>query len=233
MRDELGANIKKLLSIQREADQESITDELFKAHLRTYLELWEDITKELMENPGQLVHFEDEKTREVAAAAVVKLWSQVDTDDFYWKIMDGDVGANLVGTYVERAKKLRPTFVSVEPTSEIRRYYSEAVTAWLYGLDCAALILCWSLIESMTRHALRAKKKDVEPGPGKLERLLFAAKDIGALTDQGHRDADTVRKLRNYALHRLRPVTAEECYDAILGTRRVIEDLLPPKQTRR
>lgn len=64
---------------------------------------------------------------------------------------------NIIGDYIERAKKIKPIFSTVKPTDVIRTYFQEAMNAWCYGLNTAALILSCSILESILKQVLLRK----------------------------------------------------------------------------
>lgn len=187
-------------------------------------ELAERILDHLVWNPGVLIHFSDSQKMRDAQQAVDHLWrEEVETDeDLYHKILYGipqgnlGIGAELTFTYAERLKRLKPTFIAVKPPPEVASYFEEAMAAWLRGLDRAALILCWSVLDNILKEKLPAVKTC------KIE----AASEAGILDETNAKRADEIRKLRNDAVHNGKHIAGEVSRRSILITKQIIEKLL-------
>lgn len=198
-----------------------------------------EITEEIAHHLGALLCVRDNKLRERYERVVKSVWSEVDQQELQLSVHIGDfcdIGGNLVATYAERAIKLRPFFISRKPEPEIACSYREATVAWLHGLDCAALILCCSVIKRLVRETMRK----IDPrllfstnqanSSKDLDQLLKTAKRMRVMELQTYRDAESVRRLRNKATHKLTLINEHESYDAMLATKRVIEQMLSRSQ---
>lgn len=236
MREQLGRKIKKLVELNRAAKGNPAG--FVREHVEEYVALRQAITMHLIRYPGTLVHFEDKQLTGEAIRAVNQLWASVQDRDIWDEIRYGDLGGDIQVTYSLRAKRLRPTFISVTPRQEVVSHYEQAMSAWLHGLDCAALILCCLIIEDLVKDKLFKKDprlvyestrdRGLNPlGREKdLAKLLRTARHESLLTQQGYRNAERIRRLRNGAVHRLKQIGEDQGFDAILDTKSLIEQLL-------
>ena len=130
----------------------------------------------------------------------------------------------------ERLKKIRPTFSSiVYPDSEFKEYYNEALSAWLYGLNTASLIICWSFLDALIRrtvyfHSIQAYIKIIQMDDPRRE-LLAQLKEWQILNGPDIHDIDGLRKLRNKAVHETEPIDSKTAFEAILKSRFIVEKI--------
>lgn len=193
-----------------------------------------------MWNPGTLIYFEDSHLMEEAKNIITELWETIDYDDLSDEMFSGGFSGfmvNIICEYIERAKKIKPIFITVEPTDEIRTFFQEAMNAWCFGLYTAALILSCSILESILKQQLLRKDPkfvyDIDNGKGfqnikekDLRTLIDNAKQAGLLDDIEIKKAQKIRESRNASVHKLRQYSSEETYDAIIATKELIEKLL-------
>lgn len=144
---------------------------------------------------------------------------------------------SIVGDYIERVKMIKPTFITVSPTNEIRTYFQQAMTAWSHGLNTAALILSCSILEAILKQVLCRKdpKLVYETGTGKsfkdfkekdLEVLIENARLKKILDGSEANKANKIRKSRNAAVHKLKQFSSKETFNAIISTKDLLEKLL-------
>jgi len=132
----------------------------------------------------------------------------------------------LLPNVVKRAGALRLLAVSRNVPQNLREYLAEASRSYIYGHFRASLLLCWSAIEYAVRtrlcemgceEELKAITQD------RLKKLLELAK--GPVLDNAlWGQADEIRILRNRAAHpEGDPPSAQECQDAFIKTRGILE----------
>jgi Domain of unknown function (DUF4145) len=204
-----------------------------------FFSLWKSILEELVRSPGTLIILEDKTERKFAQEIIDRLWSLEDRDVIFDEITSGGYSCflvNTIGDYIDRAKILKPTFISINTQDfEFNVYFEEAMKAWLFGLNSAALILCGAIIEKMIKTELLnldpkilyniESKKNISKGETNknlcnLINLAFFHKIIDS---QGKETAHRIRKFRNNAVHKLEIVSEEQTYRAILDTKQLIE----------
>ena len=113
-----------------------------KEDISKYLEYRERIIDILILDPGKLIYFADPDLIKEAEAAFNIIWdNNVDTDELFTAI-HSEVMVGMAVDYIRRAIKLKPTLVSVKPDNIVAAYFSNAIEAWLFGLNSATLILC-------------------------------------------------------------------------------------------
>jgi len=204
--------------------------------------LWKSIVENLMWSPGTLIHIADETERKAAQVLIDMIWKTQDTDEIFDEMTSGGYSGllvNIIGDYIDRAKMLKPTLISINPQNiEFTRYFEEAMKAWLHGLNSSSLILCGSIIEDI----IKTKLYDIDPGLAldlerkgrnvkdkrnkKLVKLIDTAFSHHIIDNEGKKTADRIRKLRNDAVHKLKKVSEEQTYQAILDTKELIEKIL-------
>jgi hypothetical protein len=211
------------------------------------------IQQDLIDDPGKLIYVEDDKKRELLKSVVNIVWLFLDESQLWDE--NADVSLNyhehwmlIKSTYIDRAPKLKPTFISVNPSgTEFKCYYDEAMQAWLYGLDTSALILCCSIIEHTLYKDLWYKhqqggidlsplfsldmdgnKPDVNP---RLWKMINKAEELGIIDFKEKEKAHQVKDLRNLAVHDLKAIGYKRAYKAILDTKDLIESILSKSET--
>ncbi len=236
--------IDELIRIHREWDAEAERGAASAENLAKMQTIAAQILDFIIWNPGSPVFYDDPEKLSEAEHVIEWLWESVDAEMFD-KVLngveDGDtfyssIGVELVGTYSDRVKGLRPIFISVDFPSEVKRYYREAMKAWVRGLDCAALILCWSVLDEVIRQRLVPKltagsfksfgtigTQEKEPD------IIKKAEEFDVLDKGKGKKARGIRHLRNAILHERESVTREVCYEAILETKLILEFLFTKK----
>ncbi|HUJ10705.1 MAG TPA: DUF4145 domain-containing protein [Verrucomicrobiae bacterium] len=196
----------------------------------------------LLWKPGHLVFIPSVTQCKEAELRIDQVWrDEIQHDEELWqKVLYGveidDVGYHGVGSdiafvYAERLRRWKPIVISVNPPTEIRRYFEESVAAWLRGLDCAAIILCWAVVETLMKKALLridgALVFDRHDGREcNAARLINNARAAELLSPQEAEAAHHVRELRNNAVHQLQDVDAGSSFRGIIETKQLVERLL-------
>lgn len=236
--DKLFHLIEKIVEIKRnelESGEKSRTD------LEKTGNLIEEIIDDLIWEPGTLIYFEDADFLRFAKKTVTSIWSDLDVDEMFDEMTSGGYSGllvNMVGDYIERAKLLRPTFISINPeNTDIPIYFREAMRSWLFGLNNAALILCCTILESLIKEKLLgfdvdyvydlADRKSFKAiKQFSLGRLIHNAHEAGLIGKKEKKIASDIRYLRNDSVHKMRPVSSQQTYNAIMDTKVFVEKLL-------
>lgn len=207
--------------------------------------LWKSIVEDFMWSPGTLIYIADEAERNSAQVIVDLIWETEDVDEIFDEMTSGGYSGllvNIIGDYIDRAKKIKPTFISIDTNEiEFKRYFEEAMKAWLHGLSSAALILCGSIIEDIIKKQLYnidpnllfdvERKGQKGKTNKKLIKLIDTAFSHHIIDTKGKNTAHRIRKLRNDAVHELKMVSEDETYRAILDTKQLIEKILTVSST--
>lgn len=186
--------------------------------------LYESILNDLLWSPGILIYLKDPSELKAAQATIDLIWKMKDSEQILAEITGGGYSGllvSIIGDYADRFKMLKPTFVSIRPdNTDFNVYFNEAMKAWLFGLDNASLILCFSILEAIFKQKLPKKKAKSHT----LETLIDNAK----LNPEEKEIAHSIRKLRNDAVHGVRQASYKETYEALLNTKKLVEKLLSP-----
>jgi hypothetical protein len=142
--------------------------------------------------------------------------------------------AIIASDYMNKARRLRPSLVSIEPKEEISAYFQSAMQCWLFGLNTAALILCWSVIEYLLTEAFKKKGLSLTKEKGKYKseaEIINEASDNLILDSDTKRMAHDVRELRRLAVHHIsqyhgRNIGETETFNVIMNTKKIIDKLL-------
>ena len=216
-----------------------------------------EIRLQLMLQPGLLIFIEDEKHREVCETVINVIWGKLDTEitdyeNIYYSIIDSSeyfsqlfsidedylvdifkVLHSIDSKYLRRANHLRPTFISVKPkNSEFETLYQEAMSAWLFGLNIAAVNLCWAILESILKEKLTETEKIKELYPNGrpiksfLRELIDKAYENKIICESDVKVAQRIRILRNTATHDLKPLSDDEIYKIIQHSKSIAEKIL-------
>ena len=224
--------IKRLVDLHKKYKTENITANSFLGYSEEAEGLAYEIIERLIWEPGKLLYFEDTALISDAKNAVKDLWDSLPSNELWEEIASGGykgILVNIISDYIDRAKFLKPVFISIEPTNQIKKYFREAMGAWLFGLNTAALILCCSIIEEMLETIYPKLTKAEKEKKGKLEALIDKAN--GKIFDKTEAEtAHIVRLLRNDAVHELKRPSKEDTYEAILNTVSLIEKILREKK---
>jgi hypothetical protein len=200
-----------------------------------YMEYAQQITEKLLLNPGKLIYFEDHELMREAETALNTIWSHIDEDESF-RLLHSAYMVSTTMDYIKRAIKLKPTLLSVKPDNLISVSFQSAIECWLFGLDSASLILCFSIIESLLKQKYptllyKSDKvlksfKVIRENERTIEEFIdyIASKDF--IDNSIRQMIHDIRKLRNRATHKLKPITSDEAYTAIMNTKKIIEQLL-------
>lgn len=204
-------------------------------------QLMHEIVDYLMWSPGTLVYVDDPFEMQRFKKIVDFVWTSMDEDEIFDEITGGGYGGLLgimVRDYIDRAKMLRPAFVSIDPEKfEFRTYFEEAMRSWLFGLSNSALILSCVILESLLKEKLcRIDAKLVYDFPDRndlrgvkqvsLARLIKNAFDHGLFDRQDRKAAIKIKDFRNNAVHKQEAISDKEVYDALMSTKELVEKLL-------
>ncbi len=240
--DKVAANIQELIAtmihlVPKGLGVEDLSGNEQYKRMQT---LFDEVVEDLMWHPGRLIYFQDSKMMELGQSLVNFLWDGTDAGELWDELHSGGFSGllvNLTGDYCDRAVQLKPTFIAVEPTQEVRQYFQEAMLAWVHGLDRASLILCWSVIENLLREKLSRQdtKLVYEAGSGKslgglkeksCHEWIRSARRLGWLDDVAVRQADAIKKARREAVHRQSSPLSKEVYQFIMDTKNILEQLM-------
>lgn len=239
----LPERILRLLQIFTDKyDFESKTFNMDENQTNEFNSLWESVVEDLMWSPGTLIYIADETERKAAQVLIDLIWKTQDTDEMFDEMTSGGYAGllvNIIGDYIDRAKMLKPTLISINPQNiEFTRYFEEAMKAWLHGLNSSSLILCGSIIEDM----IKTQLYNIDPNLAldleregqnvkgvrnkKLEILINTAFSHHIIDKKGKAIAHRIRVLRNNAVHKLENVSEKQTYQAILDTKELVEKIL-------
>jgi len=204
--------------------------------------LRKSIIEDLVWSPGTLIHFQDKSELEAAKATIDLIWDTFNIDEIFEEITSGGCGGllvNIIGDYIDRAKMLKPTLVTINPENyDFHIYFKEAMNSWLFGLNNASLILCCSLLENILIEELRKINKELVykiyiddniikgVQPHSLETLINIAAEESLFSFEEKKSAHKIRRLRNNAIHGLRSISSKQTYNAIINTKNIVEKLL-------
>ena len=233
--------VLRLLDIFRDKfDFENHIFNLTDAEEKEFNSLWKSIVEDLMWSPGTLIYIPDEAERKAAKVFIDMIWKAADADDIFDEMTGGGYSGllvNIIGDYIDRAKILKPTFISINPeNTELYVYFEEAMRSWLFGLNNPALILCCSILESLLKEKLlkisvnhvydfpdNKTFSSIRPFP--IDTLIRNASQTGLLDKQEIDIAFSIKNLRNNAIHKLQNISQQQAYEAIMNTKDLVEKL--------
>ena len=201
------------------------------------LELLMSIRRELVFSPGTLIFFKDPSELKAAEFVMDFIWDTMDSEEIWKEI--GYLFVDLEEDYVDRAKKLKPILISINPqNTEFQTYFDEAMKAWLFGLNNSAIILCFAILEDILVSELRdidpdlalelkrvdGKEKGVKNK--KLAILIKNAFERNLVDDREYAILDELRTIRNNCIHHLIPVEEQKTYEVIIRTKEIVEKIL-------
>ncbi len=223
------------------------------SRIKTTIQQARKIRFQLIQNPGLLIYIQDENKRNIFETDIEFIWGKLEDDisdynDIYYEILNDPEGMSefygmdeeilvdfsevllsINGMYLHRANKLRPTFISVKPqNSEFESLYQEAMKTWLFGLNIAAVNLCWALIENLFREKLTAVNKIAELYYKKnfLRNLIDKVYEENFIDKDNMKTAHRIRYLRNLATHELKKISDDEIYKIIQQTKDIAGNIL-------
>ncbi len=206
------------------------------------------IVDHLLTKPGGFIVIQDKELRDKAQLKIDQIWrDEIQTDEELWQkvifgvetdddVLDEGIGTLMASEYARRVRRLKPTVISRYLPVEISSYLHESIGAWLRGLNCAALILSWTVVENVIKEALLKIDpalvfvQDQNSRRGFRERraseLISAAVSIRLLSQEDADGAHHIRSLRNSAAHDGKEISEESSLDAIVQTKQLVEQLL-------
>lgn len=235
--------ILRLVEIFRETfDLETKTFNMNSDQEKEFNSLWESVVEELVWSPGTLIYISDKTERKAAQTIIHMIWETMESNEIFDEITSGGYSGllvNIIGDYIDRAKMLRPTLISINPqNTEFSRYFEEAMKAWLYGLYSSSLILCCSIIEDILKTELsnitpnlaldfnRENQRLIGVKNKKLIILINSAYEHQIIDKTEKSIAHEIRILRNDAIHSLEKITEKQTFKAILDTKELVEKIL-------
>jgi hypothetical protein len=126
---------------------------------------------------------------------------------------------------VSRAKSLENLEFADLVSNDLRELFQEAHHCYLHGRELSVAIICGAILEQALRDTLKSDCK--------LEKMLEDARERGILTWEQWGTADTVRQLRNLALHdqdEFRRWSASDKAALLFNTRAAVGNLLSKEQ---
>ena len=232
--------IKGLVDLHKEYKAKTTTPDSFLKYSDEVGDYAKEIAEHIMWHPGELLYFEDSEVMSDAKVAIDDLWKNMSYDELSGEMFSGGFSGlmvDIVGDYIDRVKMIKPTFITIKPTNEIKTYFQQAMDAWSHGLNTAALILSCSILEAILKQVLCRKYPklvyDLDKSKGNkgfIERdfdvLIDNARKKKIIDDSEAKKADNIRKKRNAAVHKLKQISSEETHKAIITTKEIIEKLL-------
>ncbi len=204
-----------------------------------YNEYAKEIVSELIWKPGTLIHFEDLELMKEAESALSIIWNEVSEDELFEEMISGGADGilvNIIGDYTERAKKLKPTLISVKPDKEISVYFQNAMDSWLFGLNSASVILCFSMLEGLLKqkHPTLLYKgdkilkdfRDLRNAKCDMKEFIDEIANKGHISEDTRKLAQGIRRLRNDVVHIQKQINSDEAYNKIMDTKTIMERLL-------
>lgn len=203
-------------------------------------QLMQQIIEELIWSPGSLIYIKDQVALKQSKTVIDFIWETLDTDEIFNDITGGGCSGllvNIIGDYIDRAKLMKPTFISVNPAhTEFQVYFQEAMKAWIFGLNNSALILCCAIFESLIAEKLyqtdkalvyyTSKNNGSDIKKYKLEMLIKNAYKSKLMNKADKESAMKLKELRNSSVHNLESVSDKQVYDVLINTKEIIEKLL-------
>lgn len=174
--------------------------------------------------PGAIIEVQDSTLGEKTRLFINEFWDElVDADVIWEKMISGELGglfSFLGDEYAKRAVRLRPLVLPRRLSEELRVYYQQAIGCWVHGLNAAAIILVWSVIEGVLYQSLH--RDDPELRRKRIWRWIAAAKSKRLLDEDSAGEVWEIYRLRNKAVHEQSDITEGEVLDAIFTLQRAI-----------
>jgi hypothetical protein len=240
--------VKELVRANEHWDIQAAAAEADVGGVRNIQRTAMEIVDRLLSKPGGFIVIQDKALREKAQSVIDQIWrDEIQTDEELWRKVifgietDDDTFNEGIGTvmadgYARRARHLKPTVIPKDLPIEVSSYLDESMAAWLHGLNCAALILSWTVVENVIKDALLKRDsalvsvQDRNSRSGfrekKATELISTAVGINLLTQEEANCAHGIRNLRNSAAHEGQEISSELSLDAIIQTKRLVERLL-------
>ncbi len=231
--------IKGLIDLHKKYKTENITPESFVKYSEETRDYAKEIVEHLMWKPGTLICFEDTDLMRDATSAIDSLYEDMNYKELSDEMFSGGYGGllvNIIGDYIDRAMKLKPTLVSVRPNEVVSAYFQNAMECWLYGINSASVILCCSIVENLLKQrypTLQYKSDNIfkdfkylKDFERTLEEFIDEVAKKGFIDENTRKMAQGIRILRNSTVHKLKQITSDEAYNAIMNTKKIIEQLL-------
>ncbi len=212
--------------------------------------LYRSIEEELLVNPGILIYIENKDDLNAIKIMIDLIWGALDYEELLEEATFGlgesslaEYWDDLRGDYLSGLRQIKPSVISIDPGgTEFECYYSEAMRAWLFGLNTSALILCCSIIEEILYNEYAEKYRqgkvngietttlemngNVPEVIPKMAKLINISENLGIINSAEKRKAHQIRELRNNAVHGLTIVNQNEAYQCIFDTKDLVEKIL-------
>ncbi|GAA5522403.1 hypothetical protein LQ318_11690 [Aliifodinibius salicampi] len=231
--DENIARLKKATGEEKEELFEEFTDKI-KA-----------VERHTVNNPGALIYLKPSEDRETIEGIFQTFGKNLDQREAFDALVGGhnlDFLMNTLYAYINRASQLTPTFISTRyHSNDFRKYFNEAMEAWTHGLDNAALIMIYSVLEEAVRNSLcqsvpeLCQKLYISNGDEvrsnndyPMSKLIEIARDRDVISYETERKLKNIGKARNSAVHNLDnydSTNGKEVYQILLDARDIIEDV--------
>mgnify|MGYP000344973015 CR=1 FL=1 len=224
MEDKLLRHIELLIKLYQ-----SVIDKysLSKEESEEFNSLCDEIFEELIRNPGGIIYIGTKERKEGYKRVVEGLFEIYSGEHICDEILSGGYGGIVfdeLDKYSERAKKLIPTFITIEPSyKEFYVLYNEAMKCWFNGLENSAVIISCTLLEN----SLKSEERKIGK-PSKnisLCGLINEFKSIGALSAAGAEKSHTLRKVRNKIVHHGLNVDSAEALILVRNTKDILEEI--------
>jgi hypothetical protein len=226
-----------------ESDTQGIV--LAESDKNKFDELWRSIVEDLMWEPGKLIYVKNHSKTQAYKTMIDIIWKTHDSDEIFDELSSGGYSGlmvDIVSNYIDKAKVVKPIFVSVDPEiSDFYVYFAEAMKSYFYGLNNSAIILSCSILEKLLKMKLseiddklvyQLKTKDGKKPfilEFSLKKLINNAAKEKLITYEDRETAQNIRELRNDIVHKLTEVTNEQTFQTIIDTKDLIESLLGDK----
>jgi hypothetical protein len=186
---------------------------------------------EVMENfiwrPGDVIVVVEGTHGEEMRQFIDEFWDELVNEEAIWeKMISGELGglfSYLGDEYAKRAVMLRPLILPRVLSEELRVCYQEAVHCWVHGLNAAAIILVWSVIEGMLYEALCGNIHDLRNK--RVNDWIGAANSRGFLDASSANACRSIYRLRNQATHARSRISGTQAFAAITLLQQVISEM--------
>lgn len=239
------SNLKRYLELFKKIVEEAVYDEkkLSEEESNEFNDLCKNLIEYLIKNPGGLIFVKEKEKIKAYKFVVEKLLEIYSTDELFEEIIMGGFGGLMfdeLDSYIYRAKKLIPTFISINPEQkEFYTYYNEAMRCWLYGLTNSSIIIIASLLENLLNEKinelsqeeiqkiLRIIKVDNKYQGIEIsfENLINIAETKGILSKKSKITAHRLRKIRNKVVHSGYNIDSDQALKLIKKIKEIIEEM--------
>ena len=218
--DNISPESESVLSEEEEKEINKLLREIF------YYMLW---------NPGALLEFENKNDMEYAKLILNLIWDKIIIDpDIHYDYLNSeqfyldehDTFDVLFQSALRRLKLLKPTFlinIQQDYNPNFKAYYKEAMLAWLYGLNNAAIVLCCAILEEALEDIMITKSLDYKREDFKT--LIDHAEFLKVIDENIAKKFHEIRRIRNKSIHDLEGFTDKTTLEQIINTKELIEKI--------